>query len=82
MGTLGRRSEVSLATDGGRPDDEPEDGGEPWPGYDDMTIREVVERLGVESGDAARSVGLYEREHKARKGVLSAVARRLGSGRR
>jgi 1-acyl-sn-glycerol-3-phosphate acyltransferase len=81
VGTLGRRSEASIATDGGRPDDEP-DGGEPWPGYDDMTVREVVERLGVESGDAARSVGLYEREHKARKGVLSAVARRLGSGRR
>jgi hypothetical protein len=47
-----------------------------------MTVAEVVRRLRSESDEAARSVDRYERENKARKGVLSALERRRERARK
>ncbi len=48
---------------------------EPWPGYDEMTVAEVRERLGAGDEDRARSVRSYERTHKNRAGVIDAAER-------
>ena len=50
-------------------------GSEPWPGYDEMTVAEVRERLGAGDEDRARSVRSYERAHKNRAGVIDAAER-------
>ncbi len=49
---------------------------EPWPGYDELTVAEVRERLGHDE-QLMRSVRGYERAHKNRTGVLHAVAHRM-----
>jgi ferritin-like metal-binding protein YciE len=49
-------------------------GDEPWPGYDDLTVDEI--RAGVGDDDErASAVRSYERAHKNRAGVLTAVER-------
>jgi ferritin-like metal-binding protein YciE len=48
---------------------------EPWPGYDELTVAEVRERLGAGDDDRARAVRSYERAHKNRAGVLDAAER-------
>jgi len=53
-------------------------GDEPWPGYDELTVDEI--RTAV-SGDDERAsdVRRYERAHKNRAGVISAVERDLAN---
>lgn len=41
----------------------------PWPGYDDMTVDEIKERL-AESPEAAEAVEAYERAHKNRVSII------------
>jgi ferritin-like metal-binding protein YciE len=50
-------------------------GNEPWPGYDELTVSEIVAVVG--EGDEARikQVRTYERAHKNRAGVLEAAER-------
>ena len=52
-------------------------GDEPWPGYDDMTAQEIVERLRDGDDELAASVRDYERAHKDRATVLRAAEREL-----
>ncbi|MDQ4025826.1 MAG: ferritin-like domain-containing protein [Actinomycetota bacterium] len=42
---------------------------EPWPGYDDMTVDEIKERI-ASSPELARSVEAYERAHKNRVSII------------
>ena len=50
-------------------------GNEPWPGYDELTVSEIVAVIG--EGDEARikKARTYERAHKDRAGVLEATER-------
>jgi ferritin-like metal-binding protein YciE len=41
----------------------------PWPGYDDMTVDEINERVAA-SPELAESVEAYERAHKNRKSII------------
>ncbi len=41
----------------------------PWPGYDDMTVDEITERV-ARSPELAPAVEAYERAHKNRKSVI------------
>lgn len=52
-------------------------GDEPWPGYDDANVQEIVERLRDADDDRAAQVRDYERAHKDRAGVLRAAEREL-----
>ncbi len=54
-------------------------GGEPWPGYDELSVDEV--RAVLSEGDEQRSkdVRAYERKHKARAGVIQATDRELSN---
>ena len=52
-------------------------GDEPWPGYDEMTAANVVERLRDGDDETAHRVRDYEREHKGRTSVLRAAEREL-----
>jgi hypothetical protein len=54
--------------------------GEPLPGYDGMTVQDVVGRLDGLDVDVVRSLLAYEREHKGRSTLLRRVERRLGRG--
>ena len=53
-------------------------GDEPWPGYDELTVDEIRSAV---SGDDERAsdVRRYERAHKNRAGVISAVERDLAN---
>ncbi len=42
---------------------------EPWPGYDDMTVDEIKERL-ASSPELAEAVQAYERAHKNRVSII------------
>lgn len=42
----------------------------PFPGYDDLNVEDVVERLADLSPDELAAVKAYEAAHKNRKGVL------------
>jgi len=46
---------------------------EPWPGYDDMTVAQVGERLDGADPALKALVRAYEAAHKGRKGVLRAT---------
>ncbi len=46
---------------------------EPWPGYDAMTVGDVLERLTGANATLRAMVRLYEETHKNRKGVLRAT---------
>jgi ferritin-like metal-binding protein YciE len=51
-------------------------GEEPWEGYDALTVEEIRAELGESEGDErADAVRSYERAHKNRAGVMSAVER-------
>ena len=54
-------------------------GDEPWPGYDELSVDEV--RAVLSEGDEQRlkDVGVYERKHKARAGVIQATERELSN---
>ena len=55
----------------------PRRSGEPWPGYDELTVAAVERRL-ADLGDGERAaVGAYERRHKNRRGVIAASERKL-----
>lgn len=49
----------------------------PWPGYDDMTVRQVLDEINglpnANMWDAIRAVVAYEQENKNRKGVLNGL---------
>ena len=50
-------------------------GDEPWPGYDDLTAKEVRAALAEADEDRAKQVRAYERSHKNRVSVLRATER-------
>jgi hypothetical protein len=50
---------------------------EPWRGYDEMVVAEVVQQLSAAPLEAAAAVRLYEAAHRSRRGVLEAAERRL-----
>ena len=50
-------------------------GREPWPGYDELTVSEVVAVLGEGDESRIKQVRTYERAHKNRAGVLEAAER-------
>lgn len=52
-------------------------GDEPWPGFDDATAQDVVEKLRDGDDDLASKVREYERAHKDRATVLRAAEREL-----
>jgi adenylate cyclase len=52
----------------------PESRNEPWSGYDLATVEQVKARLATSAANTRRSVLLYERRHKQRKGVLRLLA--------
>jgi ferritin-like metal-binding protein YciE len=53
-------------------------GDEPWPGYDELTVEEIVAAVG-DDDQRASAVRSYERAHKNRAGVLTAVDRELAN---
>jgi ferritin-like metal-binding protein YciE len=53
-------------------------GDEPWPGYDDLTVDEICTTVG-DDDERASAVRSYERAHKNRAGVLTAVERELAN---
>ena len=50
-------------------------GDEPWPGYDDLTAKDVRAALAEGDDDRAKQVRAYERSHKNRVSVLRATER-------
>lgn len=52
---------------------------EPWPGYDEQTVDEIVKALGTVTDAKAKDVRTYERAHKDRAGVVSAAERELAT---
>src|SRR6478736_1874573 len=52
---------------------------EPWPGYDEQTVEEIVKALGAASDAKAKDVRTYERAHKDRAGVITAAERELAT---
>lgn len=54
------------------------DSGVPISGYDGLTVAEVKSRLDELDRPALRKVRNYERDHKARKGVIAAIDKKLG----
>jgi polyhydroxyalkanoate synthesis regulator phasin len=53
--------------------------GFPISAYDQLSVRQVDRRLSDLTRDELRKIRAYERKHKARKGVLRAVDRKLSS---
>jgi hypothetical protein len=47
--------------------------GEPWPGYDEMGLEDVLTRLQAATEVEVAVVRIYEREHDARQAVLLAA---------
>jgi hypothetical protein len=54
-------------------------GDEPWPGYDEQSADTIATALRDADEDTARSVRAYERDRKARAGVLEATERQAGT---
>jgi len=54
-------------------------GNEPWTGYDEQTVDEIVSALRDSDDDTSRQVRDYERAHKNRTSVLKATERSLAS---
>jgi len=54
-------------------------GKEPWPGYDEQTVEEIVKALDDASEAKAKDVRTYERAHKGRAGVITAAERELAT---
>ena len=55
-------------------------GEEPWPGYDELTADEVKTALEGADDKLVSKIRDYERQHKARKGVLEATEREAAKG--
>lgn len=53
-------------------------GEEPWSGYDEQTADAITTALRQADTDTAQSVRAYERDRKARVGVLQAADQRIG----
>jgi ferritin-like metal-binding protein YciE len=53
--------------------------GEPWPGYDELTVDEIRGALADADDRRARAAREYERAHKNRAGVIAATERELAS---
>lgn len=53
-------------------------GAEPWPGYDEMNVEEIVQRLRGTSGEERAAVLAHERRHKNRDTVVQAATRSPG----
>ncbi len=54
-------------------------GNEPWPGYDELNVDAIRTALAHADDDRAARVRRYERGHKNRAGVLTAVERELSN---
>ena len=52
-------------------------GDEPWPAYDEQSVDTIATALREADKDTAQSVRTYEREHKARSGVLEVADQRV-----
>ena len=52
-------------------------GDEPWPGYDELTVAEVIAVIGEGDESRIKQVRAYERAHKTRAGGLEAAEREL-----
>jgi hypothetical protein len=50
---------------------------EPWPGYDEQTVADIVATLTDHDAKSTHEVDSYERSHKDRAGVHKAVERRV-----
>jgi ferritin-like metal-binding protein YciE len=48
---------------------------EPWPGYDELTVKQVLAALDEADPDRAAQVRAYERSHKNRVSILRAIER-------
>jgi uncharacterized protein (UPF0335 family) len=54
-------------------------GEEPWAGYDEQSVETITTAVRHADEDTARTVRAYERERKARSGVLDVAAQRAGA---
>jgi hypothetical protein len=52
-------------------------GDEPWSGYDEQSVDAISTAVGQADADIAKRVRTYERNHKARVGVLRAADQRI-----
>jgi uncharacterized protein (UPF0335 family) len=52
-------------------------GDEPWSGYDEQSVDDITTALREADKDTAQAVRAYERDHKARSGVLQAADQRI-----
>ncbi|MEU5853179.1 hypothetical protein ABZ790_43790, partial [Saccharopolyspora shandongensis] len=50
-------------------------GDEPWTGYDDMTVEEILPRMRSLDTDEREKLAAYESHHKQRRSILAAAAR-------
>ena len=50
---------------------------EPWPGYDALSARDVVDRLAVASDSEIGIIQLYEQTHRGRRTVITAARQEL-----
>jgi hypothetical protein len=54
-------------------------GDEPWSGYDEQSVDEITSALREADEDMAKAILAYERDHKARAGVIQAAEQRIDS---
>jgi uncharacterized protein (UPF0335 family) len=54
-------------------------GNEPWSGYDEQSVETITAALREADKDTAQSVRTYERERKARTGVLEVADQRVAN---
>jgi uncharacterized protein (UPF0335 family) len=54
-------------------------GDEPWSGYDEQSVDEITSALREADEDMAKAILAYERDHKARAGVIEAAEQRIDS---
>jgi uncharacterized protein (UPF0335 family) len=54
-------------------------GDEPWSGYDEQSVDTIAAALREADKDTAQSVRTYERERKARTGVLEVADQRISN---
>jgi len=52
---------------------------EPWDGYDELTVEQVLARLEDASAETLAVVRLYERMHRDRRGIGDGIDRRLAA---
>jgi len=50
---------------------------EPWPGYDALSARDVIDRLAVASDSEIGIIQLYEHTRRQRRSVIDAARREL-----